>query len=69
MWSSALTCWRAAKARLDLVRFGGKGGVTIAPVARDELTVSSTAIREALTRGAPREAAAMLGHWHRVDGR
>ncbi|WPZ21253.1 bifunctional riboflavin kinase/FAD synthetase [Sulfitobacter faviae] len=55
----------------DLVRFGAQYGfgVTIAPLmARDELTVSSTAIREALTRGAPREAAAMLGHWHRIDG-
>ena len=55
----------------DLVRFGVQYGfgVTIAPLmARDELTVSSTAIREALTRGAPREAAAMLGHWHRIDG-
>ncbi|MFG6568351.1 bifunctional riboflavin kinase/FAD synthetase [Sulfitobacter sp. 1A13679] len=55
----------------DLVRFGAQYGfgVTIAPLmARDELTVSSTAIREALTRAAPREAAAMLGHWHRIDG-
>ncbi|MFG6560856.1 bifunctional riboflavin kinase/FAD synthetase [Sulfitobacter sp. 1A15299] len=55
----------------DLVRFGAQYGfgVTIAPLmARDELTVSSTAIRKALTRGAPREAAAMLGHWHRIDG-
>ena len=55
----------------DLVRFGAQYGfgVTIAPLmARDELTVSSTAIREALTRGAPREAAAMLGHWHRIEG-
>ncbi|MFG6516013.1 bifunctional riboflavin kinase/FAD synthetase [Sulfitobacter sp. 1A13496] len=55
----------------DLVRFGAQYGfgVTIAPLmSRDELTVSSTAIREALTRGAPREAAAMLGHWHRIDG-
>ncbi|MFG6563119.1 bifunctional riboflavin kinase/FAD synthetase [Sulfitobacter sp. 1A13421] len=55
----------------DLVRFGAQYGfgVTIAPLmARDKLTVSSTAIREALTRGAPREAAAMLGHWHRIDG-
>ncbi|MFG6590454.1 bifunctional riboflavin kinase/FAD synthetase [Sulfitobacter sp. 1A12157] len=55
----------------DLIRFGAQYGfgVTIAPLmARDELTVSSTAIRKALTRGAPREAAAMLGHWHRIDG-
>ncbi|NUH65781.1 bifunctional riboflavin kinase/FAD synthetase [Sulfitobacter sp. S0837] len=55
----------------DLVRFGEEYGfgVTIAPLMeRDDLTVSSTAIREALSRGAPREAAAMLGHWHRIDG-
>jgi len=55
----------------DLVRFGAQYGfgVTIAPLMeRDDLTVSSTAIREALSRGAPREAAAMLGHWHRIDG-
>ena len=55
----------------DLVRFGARYGfgVTIAPLMeREDLTVSSTAIREALTRGAPREAAAMLGHWHRIDG-
>ncbi|WP_281968535.1 bifunctional riboflavin kinase/FAD synthetase [Roseovarius nanhaiticus] len=30
--------------------------------------ISSTAIRAALSRGAPREAAAMLGHWHRIEG-
>ncbi|MBY6050080.1 bifunctional riboflavin kinase/FAD synthetase [Vannielia litorea] len=30
--------------------------------------ISSTAIREALTEGRPREAAAMLGHWHRIEG-
>ena len=55
----------------DLVRFGAQFGfgVTIAPLMeRDDLTVSSTAIREALTRGETREAAAMLGHWHRIDG-
>jgi len=55
----------------DLVRFGAQYGfgATIAPLMeRDDLTVSSTAIREALTRGETREAAAMLGHWHRIDG-
>jgi riboflavin kinase/FMN adenylyltransferase len=44
-------------------------GVTIAPML--ELPggeVSSTAIRTALTDGRPRDAAAMLGHWHRIDG-
>ena len=30
--------------------------------------VSSTAIRSALTEGRPRDAAAMLGHWHRIEG-
>jgi riboflavin kinase/FMN adenylyltransferase len=30
--------------------------------------VSSTAIRAALTDGRPRDAAAMLGHWHRIEG-
>ncbi len=30
--------------------------------------ISSTAIREALSTGRPRDAAAMLGHWHRIEG-
>lgn len=30
--------------------------------------ISSTAIRQALAVGNPREAAAMLGHWHRIEG-
>ncbi len=30
--------------------------------------VSSTAIRTALTQGRPADAAAMLGHWHRIEG-
>jgi riboflavin kinase/FMN adenylyltransferase len=30
--------------------------------------ISSTAIRTALTEGRPRDAAAMLGHWHRIEG-
>ncbi|MBY6155276.1 bifunctional riboflavin kinase/FAD synthetase [Vannielia litorea] len=45
-------------------------GVTIAEI--ESLPgvgeISSTAIREALTEGRPREAAAMLGHWHRIEG-
>ena len=55
----------------DLVRFGAEMGfgVTIAPLlARAEDTVSSTAIRTALSAGRPRDAAAMLGHWHRIEG-
>ncbi|MCP9483791.1 bifunctional riboflavin kinase/FAD synthetase [Shimia sp. CNT1-13L.2] len=55
----------------DLQAFGQDMGfgVTIAPLLKggDE-QVSSTAIRKALTEGRPRDAAAMLGHWHRVDG-
>ncbi|MGY6633880.1 MAG: bifunctional riboflavin kinase/FAD synthetase [Alkalilacustris sp.] len=44
-------------------------GVTIAPeVSGADGRVSSTAIRAALTKGRPREAAAMLGHWHRIEG-
>ncbi|PWK59504.1 bifunctional riboflavin kinase/FAD synthetase [Roseicyclus mahoneyensis] len=30
--------------------------------------VSSTAIRAALSEGRPRDAAGMLGHWHRIEG-
>lgn len=44
-------------------------GVTIAPMlATAAGAVSSTAIRRALSDGAPRQAAEMLGHWHRIDG-
>ena len=55
----------------DLARFGKTYGfdVTIAPLlAEGENTVSSTAIRQALSDGRPRDAAAMLGHWHRIEG-
>ena len=55
----------------DLQAFGKEMGfgVTIAPiVAIDTANVSSTAIREALSDGKPRDAAAMLGHWHRIEG-
>lgn len=55
----------------DLEAFGDSMGfgVTIAPLmARSDVTVSSTAIRRALSDGKPREAAAMLGHWHRIEG-
>jgi len=42
---------------------------TIAPLLSVQGTeVSSTAIRTALTEGRPRDAAAMLGHWHRIEG-
>jgi riboflavin kinase / FMN adenylyltransferase len=44
-------------------------GVTIAHmVETGGVEVSSTAIRAALTDGRPRDAAAMLGHWHRIEG-
>ncbi|GHG98844.1 bifunctional riboflavin kinase/FAD synthetase [Pseudodonghicola xiamenensis] len=55
----------------DLVRFGHEMGfgVTIAPLLeQSEHTVSSTAIRTALSEARPRDAAAMLGHWHRIEG-
>ncbi len=43
--------------------------VTVAPmVAFEGGEVSSTAIRQALTEGRPRDAARMLGHWHRIEG-
>jgi riboflavin kinase/FMN adenylyltransferase len=44
-------------------------GVTVAElVAEDGEEVSSTAIRRALSEGRPRDAARMLGHWHRIEG-
>ena len=61
---------RAGAAR-DLQAFGQQMGfgVSIAPmVAHAEQRVSSTAIRQALSDAEPRKAAAMLGHWHRIDG-
>lgn len=61
---------RAGNAR-DLERFGHDMGfgVTIADLlAGQKGQVSSTAIRQALSDGRPRDAAAMLGHWHRIDG-
>ena len=56
----------------DLQRYGAEMGfgVTVAPLLeRADNTVSSTAIRQALTDGRPRDAATMLGHWHRIEGR
>jgi riboflavin kinase / FMN adenylyltransferase len=45
-------------------------GVTAAPLMRDTgEEISSTAIRHALSEGRPRDAARMLGHWHRIDGK
>ncbi len=55
----------------DLKSFGqtyGFGVTIVDLVQNDGQEVSSTAIRAALAQGRPRDAAAMLGHWHRIDG-
>ncbi len=45
-------------------------GVTIAPLVADAKgEFSSTSIRVALSEGRTADAARMLGHWHRIDGR
>lgn len=45
-------------------------GVTAAPLVADAHgDYSSTAIRAALSEGRPEEAARILGHWHRIEGR
>ena len=44
-------------------------GVTIAPLLENTGgQVSSTSIRQALGDGRPQDAAAQLGHWHRIEG-
>jgi len=45
-------------------------GVSVAELLETAggVEVSSTAIRAALAEGRPRDAAAMLGHWHRIEG-
>jgi riboflavin kinase/FMN adenylyltransferase len=61
---------RAGRAA-DLQAFGRTMGfgVTICPLLETNgLDVSSTRIREALSDGRPEDAAAMLGHLHRIDG-
>ena len=55
----------------DLQGFGEKlgFGVTIAELIEGtQGQVSSTSIRQALAKGKPRDAADMLGHWHRIEG-
>ena len=55
----------------DLERYGKEMGfgVTISPLLKvSEADVSSTAIRQALTDGRPKDAARMLGHRHRIEG-
>lgn len=56
----------------DLRRLGAELGfdVTIADlIAEGDAPVSSSAIREALAEGRPDDAARMLGHWHRIEGK
>ncbi|WP_421703214.1 bifunctional riboflavin kinase/FAD synthetase [Aliiroseovarius sp.] len=56
----------------DLQALGNKlgFGVTVAPLMKlDVGEVSSTAIRDALSDGRPQDAANMLGHLHRIDGK
>ncbi|MCT4559198.1 MAG: bifunctional riboflavin kinase/FAD synthetase [Pelagimonas sp.] len=55
----------------DLRRFGAEMDfeVTVAELLENSGTlVSSTAIRQALGDGRPRDAADLLGHWHRIEG-
>ena len=61
---------RAGDAAL-LRRLAGAQGfdVTVAELLTGSTgAVSSTAIRTALSDARPRDAAAMLGHWHRIEG-
>lgn len=45
-------------------------GVTISDLVEEgETQISSTNIRLALSNGKPRDAAKMLGHWHRIEGK
>ncbi len=56
----------------DLQAFGADlgFGVSIAELIEGHTgEVSSTAIRTALSDGRPRDAALMLGHWHRIEGK
>ena len=46
----------------------GFGVNPVGLIAGGDEEVSSTAIRRALSNGAPEVAAAMLGHWHRIEG-
>jgi riboflavin kinase/FMN adenylyltransferase len=63
---------RGRKGTVDTLRAQGAElgfGVTIADlVAIDGVEISSTAIRQALADGRPRDAARMLGPWHRIEG-
>jgi riboflavin kinase/FMN adenylyltransferase len=63
---------KGRKGDVKTLRQGGETydfGVTIADlVDQDGVEISSTAIRAALGDGRPRDAARMLGHWHRIEG-
>lgn len=62
---------RAGKVE-DLQRFGKEMGfgVTVAELLETDSGISSSsAIRVALSEGAPEKAAEMLGHWHRIEGK
>lgn len=55
----------------DLQDLGRDLGFDVTPTDLVDLggvEISSTAIRTALTNGRPRDAAHMLGHWHRIEG-
>lgn len=55
----------------DLQRFGRELGfetIIAALIHGENGEVSSTAIRQALGDGRPRDAKQMLGHWHRIEG-
>ncbi|MCC1491423.1 bifunctional riboflavin kinase/FAD synthetase [Cognatishimia sp. F0-27] len=55
----------------DLQRFGDRFGfgVSIARLREENgVQISSTEIRRALSEGRPRDAKALLGHWHRIEG-
>jgi riboflavin kinase/FMN adenylyltransferase len=55
----------------DLVRLAPLHGLSASVAPMLDLPdgeVSSTRIRQALSDGRPREAARMLGHWHRIEG-
>jgi riboflavin kinase/FMN adenylyltransferase len=55
----------------DLARLCAERGIrtTVAPLVTEAgAEISSTQIRKSLSEGRPRDAAAMLGHWHRIEG-
>lgn len=63
---------KGRKGTTDMLRaFGARYGfdVTVVDLLNSGgVAVSSTAIRDALRSGDPRQARDMLGHWHRIEG-